>query len=130
MPTVPLRADGWPDWLGRRPMASADRAEIRRRVEADLPQGPLTDPGSLLCYLTIDGLDHTDNSRAAIRLRGQIHAAIRSATEDRLTTYHTTESTITIGIHGHDAQERINQLRNALGKLLAKNRLALHEFPR
>jgi hypothetical protein len=70
---------------------TVDRAEIRRRVEAGLPQGPLTDPGPLLCYLTIDGLDHTDNSRAAIRLRGQIHAAIRSATEDRLTTYHTTD---------------------------------------
>lgn len=27
-PTVPLRPDGWPDLLGRRPMSSGDRAKI------------------------------------------------------------------------------------------------------
>jgi len=27
--TVPLRPDGWPDWLGRRPTSSSDRARLR-----------------------------------------------------------------------------------------------------
>ena len=27
---IPLRPDGWPDWLGRRPMSNSDRAKIRQ----------------------------------------------------------------------------------------------------
>ena len=49
-----------------------------------------------------------------IALRGRIHAAARTAAEGRATTYHATDSTITIGIRGPDAADRINQLRHAL----------------
>jgi hypothetical protein len=44
-PTVPLRPDGWPDLLGRRPMSSGDRAKIRHALDAGLPGSALTRPG-------------------------------------------------------------------------------------
>ncbi|MEO3874706.1 hypothetical protein ABGB18_38460 [Nonomuraea sp. B12E4] len=50
--TVSQRQDGWPNWLGRRPMRSSDRAKIREALETGLPDGPLTVPGPFLCYLT------------------------------------------------------------------------------
>lgn len=77
-PTVPIRPDGWPDWLGRRPMSSSDRDKIRQALTEGLPEGPLTDPGPFLCYLTIDGLHRTDPG-SLIALRGRIHAAARPA---------------------------------------------------
>jgi len=80
--TVPLRVDGWPDWLGRRPMSNTDRDKIRQALAEGLPDGPLTEPGPFLCYLTIDGLDRTDPSKL-MRLRGRIHAAARTAAEGR-----------------------------------------------
>ncbi|MBT2225172.1 hypothetical protein [Nonomuraea sp. NEAU-A123] len=78
---VPQRPDGWPNWLGRRPMRTTDRAKIREALEAGLPDGPF------LCSLTI-------------------------------------------GIQGPDAQERINQLRNALAKLITKHRWTVRYEPR
>src|SRR5208283_6002616 len=59
--------------------------------------------------------------RKATQLRGRIHAAARAAAEGRQTTCYSTHSTITIGIRGPHAQERVNQLRRALGKLIAKH---------
>ncbi|MGW0807883.1 hypothetical protein [Nonomuraea sp. NPDC002799] len=128
--TVPIRPDSWPDWLGRRPMTSTDRAKIRQALDAGLPEGPLTDPGPFLCYLTIDGLDRETDHRKATRLRGRIHAAARSAAEGRHTTYHATDATITIGIRGPDAHERINQLRHALDKLITKHGWTTRDQPR
>jgi hypothetical protein len=32
---VPTRPDGWPDWLGRRPVSSADRDKILKDLRAD-----------------------------------------------------------------------------------------------
>jgi hypothetical protein len=130
--TVPQRPDGWPNWLGRRPMTNADRVKIRQALDAGLPDGPLTAPGPFLCYLTIDGLDRTTDQRKLIRLRGRIHAAARVAAEGCHTTYHATDSaiTITIGIQGPDAQERINQLRNTLAKLTAKHGWIVRVEPR
>ena len=129
VPTVPVRSDGWPDLVGRRPMSNADRDKIRRALAEGLPDGPFTDPGPFLCYLTIDGLDHADPGKL-IRLRGRIHAAARSAAEGRQTTYHATDTTITIGIRGPDAQERINQLRQALNNLITRHGWTTRDEPR
>ncbi|MFI7705425.1 hypothetical protein [Nonomuraea sp. NPDC049480] len=52
------------------------------------------------------------------------------AAEGRHTIYHATDSAITIGIQGHDAQERINQLRNALAKLITKQGWTTRDEPR
>ena len=128
-PTVPLRPDGWPDWLGRRPMTNGDRAKIRQSLQDGLPEGPLTECGPFLCYLTIDGLDRTD-PRKLIALRGRIHAAARTAAEGRATTYHATDSTITIGIRGPDATDCINQLHHALAKLITKHGWTTRDRPR
>lgn len=84
------------------------------------PRGTSYRAGPFLCYLTIDGLDRATDQRKLIRLRGRIHAAARMSAEGRHTTYHATDSAITIGIHDPDAQERINQLRDALSKLITK----------
>ncbi|MDQ2875502.1 MAG: hypothetical protein M3Y33_12215 [Actinomycetota bacterium] len=127
--TVPLRPDGWPDWLGRRPMSNSDRAKLRRALTEGLPDDPLTHPGPFLCYLTIDGLDHTDPGKL-IRLRGRVHAAARTAAEGRQTTYHATNSTMSIGIRGPDAADRINQLRHALAKLITKHGWTTRDQPR
>lgn len=83
-------------------MSNSDRDKIRQALAEGLPNGPLTEPGPFLCYLTIDGLDPTD-LRKLMRLRGRIHAAARTAAEGRATTYHATETSITIGIRGPDA---------------------------
>jgi hypothetical protein len=128
--TAPIRPDGWPDWLGRRPMTNTDRVKIRQNLDDGLPDSALTAPGPFLCYLTIDGLDHEPDPQKAIRLRGQIHAAARTAAEQRQTSYHATDAAITIGIRGPDAQQRINQLRNALTKLITRNRWTIREQPR
>ncbi len=108
---IPLRPDGWPDWLGRRPMSSSDRVKIRNALDAGLPGNALTGPGPFLCYLTIDGLDHEPDPREA-------------------TQCYSTHSTITIGIRGPDAQERVNQLRQALDKLIAKHGWTTRNEPR
>ena len=129
-PTVPLRPDGWPDLLGRRPMSSGDREKIRHALDAGLPGSALTRPGPFLCYLTIDGLGREPGPCTATQLRGRIHAAIRTAAEGRQTIYHATRSTITIGIRGHDAQERIGQLRRALDALIIKHGLTTRDQPR
>jgi hypothetical protein len=52
------------------------------------------------------------------------------AAEQRHTSYHATDTTITIGIRGPDAQQRINQLRNALTKLITQNPWTTREQPR
>jgi hypothetical protein len=125
-----LRPDGWPDWLGRCPMSNSDRAKIRDALDAGLPDSALTGPGPFLCYLTIDGLDHESDPRKATQLRGRIHAAARAAAEGRQTTCYSTHSTITIGIRGPDAQERVDQLRHALDKLIAKHGWTTRNEPR
>jgi hypothetical protein len=102
-------------------MTSTDRAKIRDALDAGLPGNATARPGPFLCYLTIDGPDHEPDPRTATQLRGRIHAAIRTAAEGHQTTYHATDSTITIGIRGHDAPERINQLRRALDTLIIKH---------
>jgi hypothetical protein len=110
-------------------MSNSDRDKIRQALAEGLPDGPLTDPGPFLCYLTIDGLDPTD-PRKLMRLRGRIHAAARTAAEGRATTYHATETSITIGIRGPDAADRINQLRHALAKLITKHGWTTRDEPR
>lgn len=42
--TVPIRPDGWPDLLGRRPMSSTVRAKIREALATGLPASALTSP--------------------------------------------------------------------------------------
>jgi hypothetical protein len=101
-PRYPLRPDGWPDWLGRRPMSNGDRANLT------------TSP----------------TPARATQLRGRIHAAARAAAEGRQTTCYSTHSTITIGIRGPDAQERVDQLRHALDKLIAKHDWTTRNEPR
>jgi hypothetical protein len=128
--TVPGRPDGWPDLLGRHPMSSADRARVRKAREDGLPAGALAALGPFLCYLTIDGLDRESDPRKAMLLRGRINAAARTAGERRQTTYHATESTITIGIYGPDAQQRVDQLRDALAELVARHGLTTRDSPR
>lgn len=46
------------------------------------------------------------------------------------TPYYATDSALTIGIQGPDAQERVNQLRNALSKLIAKHGWTTRDEPR
>jgi hypothetical protein len=43
-------------------MTSEERTKIRQALENGLPDGPLTEPGTFLCHLTIDGLDRVDRS--------------------------------------------------------------------
>ena len=97
-------------------MSNSDRDKIRQALTEGLPEGPLTDPGPFpVLSQPSDGLHHTDPGNL-IALRGRIHAAARTAAEGRATTYHATDSTITIGIRGPDRRHRINQLRQALAK--------------
>ncbi|GAA3521186.1 hypothetical protein FHR32_007315 [Streptosporangium album] len=44
--------------------------------------------------------------------------------------YHATDTAITIGIQGPDTQERINQLRDALSKLITKHGWTTRDEPR
>ncbi len=90
------------------------RDKIAQVLAEPVPAVPGTGPGPFLCYLTIEGLDGEPNPRRAMRLRGRINAAARAAAEHRRTTYHATDSTITIGIYGPDAAERINQLHQVV----------------
>jgi hypothetical protein len=126
--TVPTRSDGWPDLLGRRPLSSAQRARLREALLPTRPAAPAApDPGIL--YLTISGLDHVTDAAKATRLRGRIHAAARTAAERRPTTDGSTDTTITIGIGGTDAADRITALRAALDKLAAKHGWTLSDAP-
>ena len=127
-PTVPLRPDGWPDLLGRRPMSSSDRARLRESLAGELPEDTPAGSGPAVCYLIIEGLGQGDPGKL-IRLRGRIHAAARSAAEGRQTTYDATGSAISIGIRGPDAAERISQLRSALAQLVARNGWTVRERP-
>jgi hypothetical protein len=111
-------------------MTNTDRVKICHTLDDGLPDSALTAPGPFLSYLTIDGLDHETDPQKAIRLRGQIHAAARTAAEQRQTSYHATDTTITIGIRGPDAQQRINQLRNALAKFITQHHWTIREQPR
>lgn len=81
-------------------------------------------------HLTIEGLDRERSPRTAMRMRGRINAAARAAAEGRRTTYHATASTITIGIYGHDAADRINQLHQAVVKLAGKRGWTVRQQPR
>lgn len=120
--TVPTRPDGWPDLLRRRPLTSAERADLRRASDAE--PDPL-----FLAYLTVEGLDREGDSRKAMRLRGRVLAAARSAAEQRRTTFHATESAIMIGIYAADAADRITGLRTALAVLLTKHGLTARDDP-
>lgn len=77
----------------------------------------------------IGGLDRTD-PRKVIALRGRIHAAARTAAEGCQTTYHATETAVTIGNRGPGAEDRINQLRYALAKLITKHGWTTRDQPR
>ena len=128
VPTVPVRPDGWPDWLGRRPLSSGDRARLRQALAEDPPGEPPADSGLVVCYLTIEGLDQADPGKL-IRLRGRVHAAARTAAEGCQTTYDATGSAISIGIRGPDAAGRISQLRRALAQLTARHGWTVREQP-
>lgn len=120
---VPTRPDGWPDWLGRRPISSADRSRILEGLQAD--QDELRTAGRrdslrvapLFSCLTIEGLGGQDDPRAVTRLRASIDVACRVAAGDRRTSYHATGERITIGIAGPDARERIAGLRRQLARI-------------
>lgn len=62
-----------------------------------------------------------------MQLRGRILAAVRSAAEQRRTTFHTTASTMTIGIYGSDAADRITLLCAAVATLASKHGLSARE---
>jgi hypothetical protein len=117
---VPTRPDGWPDWLGRRPISSADRDKILKDLAADQDELDAVDRkdgiqrAPFFCYLTIEGFGGQDDPRKATRLRASINAACRVAAGDRRTSYHATDARITIGIAGPDARARIAALRRQL----------------
>ncbi|MEU0483152.1 hypothetical protein ABZ260_28680 [Streptosporangium sp. NPDC006013] len=128
--TVPSRPDGWPDLLGRRPLTSTERADLRRALEDVEPEPAGTGPDPLfLAYLTIDGLDRESDPRKAMRLRGRILAAARSAAEQRRTRFDATPASVTIGIYGPDAGARITVLRVALAGLVGKHDLTVRDGP-
>jgi len=58
---VPTRPDGWPDWLGRRPVSSADRGKILKDLRADQDELNTVEPpdslqlAPLFSCLTIEG---------------------------------------------------------------------------
>ena len=120
---VPTRPDGWPDWLGRRPISSADRGKILRDLQAG--QDELTTVerrdsiqlAPLFSCLTIEGLGGQDDPRTVTRLRASINVACRVAAGDRRTSYHATDERITIGIAGPDARDRIADLRRQLARI-------------
>ncbi|MEV4360263.1 hypothetical protein [Nonomuraea sp. NPDC049625] len=74
-------------------------------------------------------MDRAADPAKATRLRGRIHAAVRTAAERRRTAYQSTEATITIGISGPDAAARTAPLRAVLGPLAAKHGWDLSEMP-
>jgi hypothetical protein len=88
---VPTRPDGWPDWLGRRPISSADRGKILKDLRAgqdELNTAERRDSlqlAPLFSCLTIDGLAGQDDPRAVTRLRASINVAFRVAAGDRRT---------------------------------------------
>lgn len=101
-----------------------------RRSRPGYPTDHSPFPAPSCVTSTIDGLDRITDQRKLIRLRGRIHAAARVAAEGCHTTYYATDSALTIGIQGPDAQERVNQLRNALSKLIAKHGWTTRDEPR
>ncbi|GAA3625682.1 hypothetical protein GCM10022419_134070 [Nonomuraea rosea] len=119
--TVPARPDGWPDLLGRRPLSAAERARLRAALQTAAPAVAAPDPSSGMCFLTITGLDRAADPARAMRLRGRIHAAVRTAAERRRTSYQSTEATITIGISGPDARHRRTTGRAERRKRLKSN---------
>ncbi|GAA2821023.1 hypothetical protein [Nonomuraea rubra] len=120
---VPTRPDGWPDWLGRRPISSVDRDRILKDLSADqeeLDAAKRRDGlrlAPLFSSVTIEGVGGQGDPRKVARLRAAINAACRVAAGDRRTSYHATDVRITIGIAGPDAHERIAVLRRQLPKM-------------
>jgi hypothetical protein len=120
---VPTRPDGWPDWLGRRPISSADRGRILKDLQADQDDLNAVEHRDSLrlapffSCLTIEGFGGQDDSRTVTRLRASINVACRVAAGDRRTSYHATDERITIGIAGPDARERIAGLRRQLTRI-------------
>ncbi|MFG1687735.1 hypothetical protein ACGFNP_46795 [Nonomuraea sp. NPDC049269] len=120
---VPTRPDGWPDWLGRRPISSVDRDRILKDLSADQEEldavkrrdGLRLAP--LFSSVTIEGFGGQGDPRKVARLRAAINAACRVAAGDRRTSYHATGERSTIGITGPDARERIAMLRQQLAKI-------------
>ena len=120
---VPTRPDGWPDWLGRRPISSADRDKILKDLRADQDALKAVERqdslrlAPLFSCLTIEGFGGQDDPRKITRLRASINAACRVAAGDRRTSYHATDERITIGIAGPDSRERIVGLHQQLAKM-------------
>ena len=120
---VPTRSDGWPDWLGRRPVSSADRGKILKDLQADQDELNTVERrdslrlAPLFSCLTIEGFGGQDDPRTVTRLRASINVACRVAAGDRRTSYHATDERITIGIAGPDARERIAGLRRQLTRI-------------
>jgi len=100
---VPTRPDGWPDWLGRRPISPADRDKILKDLQAgqdELNTAERRDSlqlAPLFSCLTIEGLAGQDDPRTVTRLRASINVAFRVAAGDRRTSYHATDERITLG---------------------------------
>ncbi|MFI7708829.1 hypothetical protein [Nonomuraea sp. NPDC049480] len=124
---VPTRPDGWPDWLGRRPISSAERDKILGALRVDQDEQNAVERrdslqrAPLFSCPTIEGFGGQDDPRKVIRLRATINAACRVAAGDRRTSYHATDELITIGIAGPDARERIAGLRQQLTRM-SRNR--------
>jgi hypothetical protein len=124
---VPTRPDGWPDWLGRRPISSTDRDKILGALRADQDEQNAVERrdslqrAPLFSCLTIEGFRGQDDPRKVIRLRASINAACRVAAGDRRTSYQAVDERITIGIAGPDARERIADLRQRLTRM-SRNR--------
>ncbi|MEV4183625.1 hypothetical protein AB0J28_19565 [Streptosporangium canum] len=124
---LPTRPDGCPNWLGRRPIGSADRDKILGDLRADQDEQNAVERrdslqrAPLFSCLTIEGFGSQDDPRKVIRLRASINAACRVAAGDRRTSYHATDERITIGIAGPDARERIAGLRQQLARM-SRNR--------
>jgi hypothetical protein len=120
---VPTRPDGWPDWLGRRPISSTERDKILSALRADQDERNAVERrdslqrAPLFSYLTIEGFGGQDDPRKITRLRASINAACHVAAGDRRTSYHATDERVTIGIAGPDARERIADLRQQLARM-------------
>ena len=113
VPTVPVRSDGWPNLVGRRPMSNA----AGTRSAEPSPKASLTNrsptPG------------RSGATSPSTRASSSGYAA-----DPRRRPYHATDTTITIGIRGPDAQERINQLRQALNNLWTRHGWTTRDEPR
>lgn len=135
-PLSPTRPDGWPDWLGRRPIPATERDRLSQTIDADRlsRETARTQADQQLAphfsYIVIEGFSPDQNPRKRTRLRARLTIALRlAAGEDHRTHYEATGQRITLGIAGPDARERARALRQEIQRIGRGHRWTITEDP-